>query len=99
MIAEKLYDNRRYLTLVLVVIIAVSLNAFQQLGRQEDPTMPNFVATVTTVFPGATPDRVEALVTRPIEEELRQISEIQDITSVSNAGISFINLRLAWYPP
>ena len=94
MIAEKLYDNRRYLTLVLVVIIAVSLNAFQQLGRQEDPTMPNFVATVTTVFPGATPDRVEALVTRPIEEELRQISEIQDITSVSNAGISFINLRL-----
>ena len=85
MIAEKLYDNRRYLTLVLVVIIAVSLNAFQQLGRQEDPTMPNFVATVTTVFPGATPDRVEALVTRPIEEELRQISEIQDITSVSNA--------------
>ena len=66
MIAQKLYDKSRYLALIIVVIVAVSVNAFQQLGRQEDPTMMNFVATVTTVFPGATPDRVGALVTRPI---------------------------------
>jgi multidrug efflux pump subunit AcrB len=95
MIAQSLFDKGRYLALIIVVIIAVSLNAFQQLARQEDPTMMNFVATVTTVFPGATPDRVEALITRPIEEELRQIPQIAELNSSSNAGISFINMRLS----
>ncbi|MGB1372545.1 MAG: efflux RND transporter permease subunit [Aequoribacter sp.] len=95
MIAQKLYDKSRYLALIIVVIVAVSVNAFQQLGRQEDPTMMNFVATVTTVFPGATPDRVEALVTRPIEEELKKIPQINEIASISNANISSINIRLS----
>ncbi|MDG0979033.1 MAG: efflux RND transporter permease subunit [Halieaceae bacterium] len=95
MIAQNLYDKSRYLTLIIVVIVAVSMSAFQQLGRQEDPTMMNFVATVTTVFPGATPDRVEALVTRPIEEELKKIPQINEIASISNANISSINIRLS----
>jgi len=97
MIAQKLYDKSRYLTLIIVVILAVSINAFQQLGRQEDPTMMNFVATVTTVFPGATPDRVEALITRPLEEELKQIPQINEIASISNANISSLNIRLSDY--
>ena len=97
MIAQKLYDKSRYLSLIIVVIVAVSMNAFQQLGRQEDPTMMNFVATVTTVFPGATPDRVEALITRPLEEELKQIPQISEVISSSNANISSINIRLSDY--
>ncbi len=97
MIAQTLYDKSRYLSLIIVVIVAVSINAFQQLGRQEDPTMMNFVATVTTLFPGATPDRVEALVTRPLEEELKQIPQISEVISISNANISSINIRLSDY--
>ncbi len=75
MLAKILYNNRRYFALLLMVILAVGLTSFQSIGRQEDPTITNFVATVKTFYPGATPDRVEALVSRPLEDALRKIPD------------------------
>ena len=41
-------------------MVAVGLSSFNNIARQEDPTLINFVASITTFYPGATPDRVEA---------------------------------------
>ena len=57
----------------------------QGIARQEDPTLTSFVATITTFFPGATPDRVEALVTKPLEDELREIRKLQSVALVERA--------------
>ena len=46
-----------------LVIAAAGLSALVSIGRQEDPTITNIFATVTTAYPGAEPARVEALVT------------------------------------
>ncbi|MBN7798356.1 efflux RND transporter permease subunit [Parahaliea mediterranea] len=94
MLARILYNNTRIVVLVVMIIIAVGLSSFSSIARQEDPTITNFVATVTTFFPGATPARVEALLTRPLEDELRRIPEIDEIDSTSSAGVSFINIQL-----
>ena len=51
-------------------------------------------ANITTYYPGSTPDRVEALITRPLEEELRKISEIDELHSISSGGVSFITILL-----
>jgi len=40
-----------------------------------------------TFYPGASPDRVEALVTKPLEDELREISEIEELRSTSSSGV------------
>ena len=64
------------LILVLLVLIAGGLWALFSIARQEDPTITNVFATITTVYPGAPPTRVEALVTAVIEElSLIHISE------------------------
>jgi len=96
MFARYIYRHSRYVTLIILCAVAVGLNSLNAISRQEDPTLTNFVASVTTLYPGATPDRVEALVTRPLEDELRTISEIDEIESTSTTGVSALRLKLKW---
>ncbi|MEM9975256.1 MAG: efflux RND transporter permease subunit [Pseudomonadota bacterium] len=88
------FRSPRIAALALLVIIAAGLSAFLSLGRQEDPTITNINAVVTTVFPGADPARVESLVTRVIEDELRTIPEINNIDSTSSTGVSVVSVEL-----
>jgi multidrug efflux pump subunit AcrB len=93
-LARYIYKHARYFTLIVFCVIAVGITSFNSIARQEDPSLTNFVGTVTTFYPGATPDRVEALVTRPLEDELREISEIDEIQSTSSGNVSFLNIML-----
>ena len=88
------FRQPRLVALILLVLISAGLSSFLSLGRQEDPTITNLFATVTTQFPGADPARVEALVTAEIEEELREIEEVAEVTSVSRTGVSVVSVEL-----
>ncbi len=94
MLARYIFRHSRYFTLIIVCVLAVGITSVRSISRQEDPTLTNFVASITTFYPGATPDRVEALVTRPLEDELRKISEIDELASISTSGVSAITIRL-----
>lgn len=88
------FRQPRLVALIIFVLISAGLSSFLSLGRQEDPTITNIFATVTTQFPGADPERVEALVTAEIEDELRGIAEIDTVSSVSRTGVSVVSIEL-----
>ena len=88
------FRRPRLVALILLVLISAGLSSFLSLGRQEDPTITNLFATVTTSFPGADPARVEALVTAEIEAELREIAEVDTLESVSRSGVSVVSIEL-----
>lgn len=88
------FQNPRLVVLILLVIVSAGASAFWSLGRQEDPTITNLNATITTLYPGAEPSRVEALVTQPLEEEMRERPEIDVISSTSATGVSVVSLEL-----
>ncbi len=88
------FRHPRLVALIILVLVSAGLSSFLSLGRQEDPTITNLFATVTTQFPGADPERVEALVTAEIEEELRKIAELDEISSVSRSGVSVVSVEL-----
>ncbi len=94
MLARYIYRHSRYFTLFIVCVIAVGITSFRSIARQEDPTLTNFVGSITTFYPGATPDRVETLITRPLEDELRKIPEIDELWSTSTSGVSLTTIRL-----
>ncbi|WP_269473248.1 efflux RND transporter permease subunit [Kineobactrum salinum] len=94
MLARILYGNSRYFTLLVLVVVAVGLSSLRSIARQEDPTITNFFASVTTFYPGADPARVEALITRPLEDELRKIAEIKELTSTSANEVSTVQVNL-----
>ncbi|MEM9968531.1 MAG: efflux RND transporter permease subunit [Pseudomonadota bacterium] len=88
------FRQPRLVALIILVLVSAGLSSFLSLGRQEDPTITNLFATVTTQFPGADPERVEALVTAELEEELRTIAEIDLVSSVSRTGVSIVSIEL-----
>ncbi|MEL6690606.1 MAG: efflux RND transporter permease subunit [Pseudomonadota bacterium] len=88
------FRQPRLVALIMLVLVAAGLSAFLSIGRQEDPTITNLFATVSTTFPGADPARVEALVTAEIEEELREIAEVDTVTSASRSGVSIVSIEL-----
>lgn len=92
--ATLFFRQPRLVLLALLVILSAGMSALVSIGRQEDPTITNIFATITTVFPGADPARVEALVTAKIETELRSIPEIAEVSSTSATGISVISVEL-----
>ncbi|MEM9596435.1 MAG: efflux RND transporter permease subunit, partial [Acidobacteriota bacterium] len=80
-------------TLVAVLALFVSgLSAYVQLPKAQDPGFTIRTATVTTIFPGASPERVEQLVTDAIEEKIQEMPEVDEITSESISGVSVVTV-------
>jgi multidrug efflux pump subunit AcrB len=64
------------------------------LPAQEDPSITIREAVVSTSYPGMSPERVELLITKKLEENIRKIPEIKEITSVSSTGSSVIHVKI-----
>lgn len=80
-------------TSVLVLTGMITLGglvAYVSLPKESNPSIevPNIV--VTSIYPGATPNDIESLVTQPIEDEIKGLSGIEKITSTSVEGVSTI---------
>jgi multidrug efflux pump subunit AcrB len=88
------YRNRQLLLLTLVLIVVWGLSAFLTLPRLEDPEIVQRFARITTFLPGATPERVETLVTEKIEDRLFELEEVESLRSTSGSGISVITVEL-----
>ena len=86
--------NGRFLALTVALIVVAGLSSLATLPRTEDPRVLNRVSLIFTPFPGATAERVEALVSEPIENEMRRMPEVRTVTSISKPGLSVVTVEL-----
>lgn len=93
-IAQYFVEKRGVAWLCLVGVIAWGWFAYHALPQQEDPTIPQRTALVVTAFPGATSDKVENLVTKPLEKKIAELSSLDEIKSESRHGTSVITVSL-----
>lgn len=84
---------RLTLAIVLVAIFAGALTYLNQ-PSQEDPEITIRTAVVTAQFPGMDARRVEQLLTKPLEEAVRQLSEVKTITSASQTGAATVKVEI-----
>lgn len=89
-----LTENGRLIALMIILLIVAGLGSLSTLPRTEDPRIENRNASVITVLPGASAERVEALVTEKVEQKLRKLSDIKRITSSSKPGLSVVQIEL-----
>ncbi len=82
--------HARFAGLVITIIVLGGLYTFSTQPRQEDPEITLRGAQVITQFPGMSTERVENLITRPLEDKIKEISEIDEIKSISMSGLSII---------
>lgn len=92
--SDLFYRNPRLLALTICLILVSGLSAYMVLPRIEDPQLTKRVGLVRTVFPGASAERVESLVTEKLEKSLDEVEEIKLVTSTSLSGISAMIVEL-----
>jgi len=85
-------------TVAVVVILALifSVLAYQRIPVQLKPSVDSPIITVDTEYRGASPEEVEAQVTRPIEDLLQSVDGIDKLTSSSVEGLSSVMLEYEW---
>ncbi|WP_445004248.1 efflux RND transporter permease subunit [Halomonas mongoliensis] len=78
----------------LLVVLLGAVISYLSISRAEDPAVTVRVAQVVTYLPGATPERVEQLVTDPLETAIMEMPELDHVESTSRAGVSIIRVEL-----
>ncbi len=87
-------DKNRVVLSILAVIMVVGIMAYSSLSRDSMPPYTIRVASVVTSFPGASPERIEELVTDKIEKIAQELPELKEVTSTSRNGLSVVNVEL-----
>ncbi len=91
---SKLSVRRPYTVLVAVVLILVlAFLSFRNMSTDLLPDMEFPYAIVMTTYPGASPEEVESAVTKPVEQAMASISNMKEVSSVSNSNVSVVILE------
>jgi len=77
---------------VSLLILLIGFKAATSLPIRQYPKLTNTVITVTTVYPGASPDLMQGFITTPIEQAVASAEGIDYMTSASTQGQSLISV-------
>ena len=87
-------ERNRITAIALLVVLVGGLSTYSRMSRAEDPGFVIRVAQVLTIFSGASPDRVENLVSDKLEAVIQEISELDFVTSTSKTGVSIVMVSI-----
>ena len=93
-LAEFSVKNSTLVNLVSFLIIVMGIFAMYNLRKEAFPAVDYDRVVVTTHYPGAPADDVEKFVSIPIEKEIKGISGIKEINTVSEESISTIGIEI-----
>jgi multidrug efflux pump subunit AcrB len=88
--------NRLITLLVIIGSLYSGWFAYENMARFEDPEFTIRTAVVITQYPGASPEEVANEVTDPLETAIQQLQEVDEIRSVSSAGLSSIEVDILY---
>ena len=86
--------NDRVTIGIVLMILLVGLGALRSLPQAEDPGFTVRLCKITTQWPGANPDRVQALVTDKIEKKVQELAELDYVSSISRTGLSIVTVNI-----
>src|SRR6201990_3658830 len=93
MVWTDIFIKRPVLSIVVsALILLIGLNAAFNLPIRQYPKLSNTVITITTVYPGASPDLMQGFITTPIEQAVASAEGVDYITSSSVLGTSTIQV-------
>lgn len=79
----------------MVAILVLGVVAYTKMTPDLMPNMDLPYVLVITTYPGATPEKVETTVTRPMEQSFATLDKIKSINSTSNENYSLITLEFS----
>ncbi|MCK5733360.1 MAG: efflux RND transporter permease subunit, partial [Candidatus Latescibacteria bacterium] len=83
-------DNPVLVNMLMIAVIVLGTYSFLTLPREAMPNIEFNWAFILTIYPGASPEEIEQLITIPMEEEIQDVEKIDLISSESSEGASFV---------
>lgn len=93
-LAQFSIEKSRITLMVLMTVVIMGIVIYFSLSRDSMPPYTVRVASIVSVFPGASPDRVELLVTDKVEKVSQELPELKEVTSTSRTGLSVVSVTL-----
>src|SRR3989344_5127858 len=85
-----LLTRSAFTKLLMVALVVTGMYALMAMPKESNPEIKIPIGIVTTVLPGATAADIERLITDELEPAVRNVSNIEKVTSQSRAGVSII---------
>ncbi len=82
--------NALFINLISIIIIIIGVYAWFNIKQEAFPNISLDKVFIATAYPGATPQEIEKLITIPIEEELAEVDDIDEINSTSVENFSSV---------
>lgn len=86
--------NSRTAIVLYLGVMFFGILTYLTIGNREYPAITIRNAVVMTNYPGRTSVQVEQEVTEPLEQAIRQLPQIEKVTSTSKPGFSLINVEI-----
>ena len=77
----------------VVLVIILGIVSFTHMTTDLLPEMTLPYAVVYTTYGGASPEEVETAVTKPVEQAMATISNIEQVQSISSENVSMVVLE------
>lgn len=89
---------RRGITVLMIYLIAVGFGLFSlaRLNLDLYPKLEFPLIAIITQYSGVGPRDIETVVTRPIEEAVASVKNVEKVTSTSSQGLSLVLLEFDW---
>lgn len=86
--------NNKFSLFLVVIVLILGLFNYSIMPRQEVADVSPPLAQIIAIYPGASPETIERLITSEIESEVSEIKGYDRSNSVSKEGIAIVNIFL-----
>lgn len=90
---ELIIKNKVTVYILVLMIVIIGASSYISLPRESSPSIKIPYVFIATVYPGVSPQDIENLVTQEIEKEVKSISGVKEIRSVSRESFSSISVE------
>lgn len=83
-------NNKTTMYVLIVLILILGAGAYFNMPRENFPEIKETKIYISSVYPGNTAEDIEKLITDPIEDRLKTVSNVVEITSTSQEDYSMV---------
>ncbi len=83
-------NNKTTIYVMIGLILILGISAYLTMPRENFPEIKETKIYVSSIYPGNTAEDIEKLITDPLEEKLKTVSNVVEITSTSQEDVSMV---------
>ncbi len=86
-------DNPSVIYVMIAIFLYIGFKSYNAMPREDFPEIVDTKVYISTPYPGNTAEDIERLITDPLEDKLKNVSNVVDITSTSQEDYSIITVE------